>query len=55
MTELLRVKEMLYIQFVWDQIDVHWLEGGGGGERHRRMNVVQIMYKHVCKCKNDTC
>jgi hypothetical protein len=21
----------------------------------RRMNIVQIMYTHVCKCKNDTC
>jgi hypothetical protein len=29
--------------------------GGSGGERGRRMNIVQIMYTHVCKCKNDTC
>jgi hypothetical protein len=28
---------------------------GGGGERGRRMNIVQIMYTHVCKCKNDKC
>jgi hypothetical protein len=26
-------------------------EGKGG----RRMNMLQIMYTHVCKCKNDTC
>jgi hypothetical protein len=31
-------------------------EGGRGGrERSRRLNMVQIMYTHVCKCKNDTC
>jgi hypothetical protein len=30
-------------------------EGAGGGERGRRMNMVQIMCTHVCKCKNDTC
>jgi hypothetical protein len=29
-------------------------EEGGGGERGKRMNTVQITYKHVCKCKNDT-
>jgi hypothetical protein len=29
--------------------------GGGGNERGRRMNMVQTMYTHVCKCKNDTC
>jgi hypothetical protein len=29
--------------------------GGGGRERGRKMNMVQIMYTHVCKCKNDTC
>jgi hypothetical protein len=33
----------------------HWWEGRHGGERGRRMNMVQIMYTHVCKCKNDTC
>jgi hypothetical protein len=33
----------------------HWGEGGGGGERGRKMNRVQMMYSHVCKCKNDTC
>jgi hypothetical protein len=25
---------------------------GDGGERNRRVNMVQIMYTHVCKCKN---
>jgi hypothetical protein len=30
-------------------------KGGGGGERSRRMNMVQIMHTHECKCKNDTC
>jgi hypothetical protein len=30
-------------------------EVGGGGERGRRMNMMQIMCMHVCKCKNDTC
>jgi hypothetical protein len=29
----------------------HWWEGRGGEERGRRMNMVQIMYTHVCKCK----
>jgi hypothetical protein len=32
--------------------------GGSGevaGRGGRRMNTVQIMYTHVCKCKNDTC
>jgi hypothetical protein len=29
--------------------------GGGGRERGRRMNIVQIMCTHVCKCENDTC
>jgi hypothetical protein len=33
----------------------HWWEQRDGGERGRRMNMVQIMYTHVCKCKNDTC
>jgi hypothetical protein len=28
--------------------------GGGGRERYRRVNVVQIPWTHVCKCKNDT-
>jgi hypothetical protein len=27
----------------------------GGGIRGRRINMVQIMYIHVSKCKNDTC
>jgi hypothetical protein len=27
----------------------------GGRERSRSMNMVQIMYIHVCKYKNDTC
>jgi hypothetical protein len=28
--------------------------GGGGGERGKRMNMVQIIYTHICKCKNCT-
>jgi hypothetical protein len=30
--------------------------GGRGGvrERGRRVNMVQTMYPHACKCKNDT-
>jgi hypothetical protein len=27
------------------------MEGGGGEERGRRMNMVQIMCTHICKCK----
>jgi hypothetical protein len=30
-------------------------ERGGGRKRDRRMNMMQIMYTHVCKSKNDTC
>jgi hypothetical protein len=33
----------------------HQWKERGGRERGRRMNVVQTMYTHVCKCKNDTC
>jgi hypothetical protein len=29
--------------------------GGGGRERDKRMNMLQIMYAHVCKFKNNTC
>jgi hypothetical protein len=32
----------------------HRWEGGGGRQRGSWMNLVQIMYIHVCKCKNDT-
>jgi hypothetical protein len=32
-----------------------WWKERGGKERGRRMDVVQIMYSHVCKCKNDIC
>jgi hypothetical protein len=34
-----------------------WYQGqrDSGGEKDRRMNMVQIMYTHVSKCKNDTC
>jgi hypothetical protein len=28
-------------------------EEGGSRERGRRVNMIQIMYTHVCKCKND--
>jgi hypothetical protein len=31
------------------------LVGEGGGKKGRRINTVQIMYVHVCKCKDDTC
>jgi hypothetical protein len=41
------------------------LQGGGGGQlapvwgagrkTGRRMNMVQTMYTHACKCKTDTC
>jgi hypothetical protein len=34
---------------------LHWWEGGGGRKRGRRMNTVETMYTHVCKCKTDTC
>jgi hypothetical protein len=27
----------------------HWWEVGGGRESGRRVNMVQIMYTHVCK------
>jgi hypothetical protein len=30
------------------------VERRGGGERGRRVNTVQILCTHVCKCKNDT-
>jgi hypothetical protein len=35
----------------------HWWEGerGGDRERGRRVNMVQRVYTHVCKYKNDTC
>jgi hypothetical protein len=33
----------------------HQWRQGGGGEKGRKMNMVQIMYTHVCKCKIDTC
>jgi hypothetical protein len=29
--------------------------GGVGGKGSRRVNMVQKMCTHVCKCKNDTC
>jgi hypothetical protein len=34
-----------------------WAPMGGGRwqERGRRINMVQITYTHVYKCKNDTC
>jgi hypothetical protein len=35
---------------VWHQWEV-----GGGGERDRRVNMVQIIYALICKCKNDAC
>jgi hypothetical protein len=35
--------------------DWHWWEMGHGRERCEEMNTVKIIYKHVCKCKNETC
>jgi hypothetical protein len=37
-----------------------WGVGIGGrkngvGKGHRRVNMVQILYAHVCKLKNETC
>jgi hypothetical protein len=29
-----------------------WMGERGGRERDRRMNIIQIMYMHMCKCKN---
>jgi hypothetical protein len=29
--------------------------GGGGWERSRRVNMVQILYIQVCKCENVIC
>jgi hypothetical protein len=29
--------------------------GGHGREKGRRMNMVQTVCTHVCKCKTDTC
>jgi hypothetical protein len=39
------------VEQVWGREGWHWWEEGGGGERGRRMNVMQIMYTQVCKCK----
>jgi hypothetical protein len=33
----------------------HQWEDGGGGDRGKSMNTVQIMCTHVYKCKNGTC
>jgi hypothetical protein len=35
----------------------YWWEGerGGDGERGRSVNMMQRVYTHVCKYKNDTC
>jgi hypothetical protein len=35
--------------------DWHQWEGGGDGERCRRVNMVQKMSTHLHKCKNDIC
>jgi hypothetical protein len=35
--------------------DLALVGGVGSGEKYRRVNIMQIMYTHVCKCKNDTC
>jgi hypothetical protein len=39
---------------VWARECWHQWQGGGSGEKGKRMNKVQIMYTHVCKCKNNT-
>jgi hypothetical protein len=31
----------------------YWWEEGGGREKGSRKNMIQTMYTHVCKCKND--
>jgi hypothetical protein len=42
-------------QVLWQGVEEGGTSGeGGGGERSRRMNMVQIMYTHVYKCKNGT-
>jgi hypothetical protein len=42
-------------QVLWGwRMRLQW-DGGGGDERDGRMNMMQTMYTHVCKCKNDTC
>jgi hypothetical protein len=42
-----------------DQVLPDWAGGAGRrgevGKGYRRMNMVQIIYTHVYKCKNDTC
>jgi hypothetical protein len=38
-----------------EQVPPRGGEGKGGRERGGRMNMVQIMCTHVCKCKNDPC
>jgi hypothetical protein len=30
-------------------------EEGGGRKGCRRVNMLQVLCTHVCKCKNDTC
>jgi hypothetical protein len=32
-----------------------WWEGRGCRKGDRRVNTVQKLYIHVCRCKNDTC
>jgi hypothetical protein len=39
---------------LWGRGSVLTLVGGGGSrEEGKRVNIVQIMYTHVCKYKND--
>jgi hypothetical protein len=38
-----------------DMGELAWVGQGSSGKRSWRVNMVQIMYTHVCKCKNDTC
>jgi hypothetical protein len=44
-------------KFLWEEGKDHGTGGRSevGWRRCRRMSIVQIMYIHVCKCKNDTC
>jgi hypothetical protein len=45
-----RAEQVLARREGWQQ----W-EPGGGGERGGRVNMVQIVCTHVCKCNNETC
>jgi hypothetical protein len=42
-------------EWFWGERGWHQWNGGDDRERGRRINMVQTMYTHVCKCKNYTC